>query len=291
MRTRNSEPGLVGPEETTTRQARTVPPPITATLVHRRLNVKSTPGLFITGTDTGVGKTYVAAMIARALRAAGHCVGVYKPAASGCQRRGQGAGVRSRGRSGGACPASPGGLISEDAIYLWEAAGRPGPLERVCPQRFEAPLAPHLAALEEGRSLDPKLLRSGLDYWKKRSDVILVEGAGGLMSPLGEEEYVADLAWDFAFPLVIVARNGLGTINQTLQTAIAAATLRGGLPIAGIVLNTPALPGDDPSRDTNRRELASRCVPPVLAEVAWQSDRFDAEVDWLGLARQGGRSP
>jgi dethiobiotin synthetase len=279
---------------------------------HGRLNVKRTPGLFITGTDTGVGKTYVAALIARALRAAGHRVGVYKPAASGC-RRGQGAGLmvgrlsksphrvqgsggqsravsarkgsgfRGQKLSGGACPA--GRLISEDAIQLWEAAGRPGALERVCPQRFEAPLAPHLAAAEEGRKLDSKLLRSGLDYWKKRSDVVLVEGAGGLMSPLGDEEYVADLACDFGFPLVIVARNALGTINQTLQTLIAAATFREGLPIAGIVLNNPSPPGDDPSRSSNRRELAVRSAPPILAEVAWQADRFDAEVDWFRPAR------
>ena len=243
------------------------------------------PGLFITGTGTGVGKTYVAALIARALRAAGHRVGVYKPAASGCSRV-QGSGLRGQGCSGGACPARS--LISEDAVRLWDAAGRPGTLHRVCPQCFEAPLAPHLAAIEEGRRLDAKLLRSGLDYWKKRSDVILVEGAGGLMSPLGDEEYVADLACDFGFPLVIVARNALGTINQTLQTLIAAATFREGLPVAGIVLNNPGPPADDPSTSTNRRELALRCVPPILAEVAWQSDRFDAEVDWFALAGGAG---
>ena len=232
------------------------------------------PGLFVTGTDTGVGKTYVAAMIARALRAAGHRVGVYKPAASGCWRvgaRGQGLGDRS--------------LISEDALLLWEAAGRPGTLQRVCPQRFAAPLAPHLAAAVEGRKLDTRLLRSGLEYWRKRSDVILVEGAGGLMSPLGDDEYVADLACDFGFPLVIVARNALGTINRTLQTLIAATTFREGLPIAGIVLNNPSPPGDDPSMATNRRELALRCVPPILAEVAWQSDRFDVAVEWFELGK------
>jgi dethiobiotin synthetase len=112
-----------------------------------------------------------------------------------------------------------------------------------------------------------------------------VEGAGGLMSPLGDEEYVADLACDFGFPLVVVARNALGTINHTLQTLIAAATFREGLDTAGIVLNQPAAPSGDRSTATNRQELAARCVPPVLAEVAWQADRFDAEADWLSLAR------
>ena len=87
-------------------------------------------GLFITGTDTEVGKTRVTAMIARSLVAAGYRVGVYKPAASGCRREGD-------------------ELIADDAVALWEAAGRPATLEQVCPQRFEAPLAPHLAAREE----------------------------------------------------------------------------------------------------------------------------------------------
>jgi dethiobiotin synthetase len=230
-----------------------------------RMRRKHSPGLFVTGTDTGVGKTYVGAMIARALCAAGHRVGVYKPAASGCRR------VRGK-------------LISDDAAALWEAGGRPGGLDRVCPQCFLAPLAPHLAAREEGKCLDPALLRQGLEYWRERSDVTIVEGAGGLMSPLGEEDYVADLACEFGFPLVVVARNGLGTINQTLQTLIAAATFRDGLEVAGIVLNHPVPPADDRSISTNRGELSLRCVPPILAEVGWDSEEFDAAVDWAALA-------
>jgi dethiobiotin synthetase len=223
-------------------------------------------GLFITGTDTEVGKTYVAALIARSLRAAGLRVGVYKPAASGCGLVGD-------------------VLVSDDALELWEAAGRPGELDRVCRQRFRAPLAPHLAAREEGKRLDSRLLRSGIEYWQARSDVILVEGSGGLMSPLGDDEYVADLAYDLGFPLVVVARNALGTINQTLQTLIAAASFRDGLEIAGIVLNQPAPPPGDLSTATNRQELAARCGPPILAEVAWGGKSFDAEVEWLALAK------
>jgi len=230
-----------------------------------RMTREPRPGLFITGTDTEVGKTYVAALIARSLCAAGRRVGVYKPAASGCTK-------------------VNGPLVSDDAVLLWEAAGRPGELDRVCPQRFRAALAPHLAAREEGREVDAELLRTGVEYWQARSDIVLVEGAGGLMSPLGDDEYVADLADALGFPLVVVARNALGTINHTLQTLIAAATFRDGLPIAGIVLNHPTPPADDPSTESNRRELARRAVPPVLAEVAWQAERFDADVDWLELA-------
>ncbi len=228
---------------------------------------KRIPGLFITGTDTGVGKTYVAAMIARALVAEGLRVGVYKPAASGCRREAD-------------------AMVSDDAEALWNAAGQPGDLQHVCPQRFAAPLAPHLAARAEGRRLDPKLLTSGLDYWRSRSDVILVEGAGGLMSPLGKGLYVADLAEQFGFPLVVVSRNTLGTINQTLQTLIAARSFRRGLAVAGVVLNhiAPDSP-TDASLSSNRRELSIHCDAPILAEAAWQADRFEPPVNWLGLAR------
>jgi dethiobiotin synthetase len=230
------------------------------------MTCKRVRGLFITGTDTEVGKTYVGALLARSLRASGRRVGVYKPAASGCRPVG-------------------GDLVSDDAVALWEAAGRPGELSAVCPQRFRAALAPHLAAWEEGKTLDCDLLRTGIEYWRTRSDIILAEGAGGLMSPLGEDEYVADLADDLGFPLVVVARNALGTINHTLQTLITAATFREGLEIAGVVLNSPAPPSEDASTASNRRELAARCVPPILAEVAWGADRFDAEVDWYRVAR------
>src|SRR5262245_10809292 len=145
-------------------------------------------GLFITGTGTGVGKTYVAALIARALAASGKRVGVYKPAASGCEKRG-------------------GQLVSKDAEALWEAAGRPGTLEQVCPQLFGAALAPHLAARAEGREVDATLLRTGIRFWQEASDIVLVEGVGGLMSPVSEEDYNADLAAEFGYPLVVVAAN------------------------------------------------------------------------------------
>ena len=228
------------------------------------------PGLFITGTDTGVGKTYVGALIARQLASTGLRVGVYKPVASGCLVR-------------------RGVVVSEDAVILWEAAGRPGRLERVCPQRFVAPLAPHLAAQAEGKRIDQRLLRSGLEYWRKRSDVLLVEGAGGLLSPLGEEQYVADLACDFGFPLLVVAKNVLGAINQTLQTLVVAAAYDAGLPIAGVVLNNPTPPDDDLSRQSNFRELQARCRPPVLAEIAYGQEQLDCSVDWLALASNAGR--
>jgi dethiobiotin synthetase len=175
-------------------------------------------------------------------------------------------------------------LVSSDARCLWQAAGCQGELDRVCPQRFLAPLAPHLAAQAEGRRLDTRLLRDGIDYWRQRSEVIVVEGIGGLMCPLDAALYVADLAREFGFPLVVVSRNALGTINHTLQTLIAAAVKCPGLPIAGIVLNRPAKVANDPSLATNRQELAAHATAPLLAEVTWQAEGFDVPVDWMRLA-------
>jgi dethiobiotin synthetase len=255
-------------------------------------------GLFITGTGTGVGKTYVAALIARAMRQAGKRVGVYKPVASGCEIH-------------------DGELVSPDAVTLWEAAGQPGSLEQVCPQRFAAPLAPHLAARAEGRRVDPELLRSGLASWREMSDIVIVEGAGGLMSPLADDDYNADLAAEFGYPLVVVSANMLGTINATLQTLITAHTyatrVSGTLPIdhgtligrdrdresesekrvpdsclwvAGIVLNSPNHPADDLSLDSNAEELAKRCSVPLLAVVEHGAGS-DRRVNWWDVAGGG----
>ena len=224
-------------------------------------------GLFITGTGTEVGKTYVAVAIVRALVASGRRVGVYKPAASGC-------------------PLVEGRLESDDALALWEAAGRPGELDEVCPQRFAAPLAPHLAARAEGREIDAALLRRGLDVWAASSEIVVVEGAGGLLSPLSDDEYVADLAADFGFPLVVVAPNVLGVIHQTLATLVVAETFPTPLTVAGIVLNRPSAKPPDESCRTNLAELRRRCVPPVLAEVGWQDQDSLAAIDWYALAKR-----
>jgi dethiobiotin synthetase len=204
-------------------------------------------------------------MIARALVRAGRRVGVYKPAASGCRREGN-------------------VLVADDAVALWEAAGRPGTLEQACPQRFLAPLAPPRAAAAEGRRVDEALLRSGLDCWRESSEIVLVEGAGGLMSPLGETVYNIDLAAEFGFPLVIVAANELGAINAVLQTVITAQTRAPRLSISGIVLNQTGRREGDASLATNAEEIAARCNAPHLACVGFGEAEFAKEIDWHALA-------
>jgi dethiobiotin synthetase len=227
----------------------------------------STPGLFITGTSTEVGKTHIAAMIARALVADGRRVGVYKPAASGCRWEGE-------------------ALVADDAVTLWHAAGRPRTLEDVCPQRFAAPLAPMRAARDEGRRVDAALLRSGLEPWLVSSEIVLVEGAGGLMSPLGDDDYNLDLAAEFGFPLVIVAANELGVINATLQTIITAQARAPHLAIVGVVLNQATQRAGDASLASNAEELCARCPAPLLATVSHGESEFREQICWFGLARK-----
>jgi dethiobiotin synthetase len=224
-------------------------------------------GLFITGTDTEVGKTYVATHIVKDLVAAGHRVGVYKPAASECV---------SDGRQ----------LVSEDAVALWEAAGHPLTLEAVCPQRFQAPLAPHLAARNEGRELDTELMRSGISAWTDECDIVIVEGAGGLMSPISDDEYFADVAYDLGYPTIVVAPNSIGVINQSLSALITAACFRDGIPIAGVILNDARMFDGDVSMETNREQISNRSVSPVLTRLRYEGDEFDEQIDWMMVAQQ-----
>ena len=221
------------------------------------------PGLFIAGTDTNVGKTYIACLIARTCVEQGFRVAVYKPVLSGSSADDDHQG---------------------DDFRLWDAAGRPGRYEEVCPQKFTAPLAPHLAARQEGKSVDEHCLVEGITPWCEDYDLVIVEGAGGLMSPISDSLYVADLAAEFRLPLIVVAPNRLGVINQTLQTLIAACTFRDGLSVAGVVLNEIDAEPPDESCKLNADQLQLHCVPPVLGCVEYaQTDVINA-VDWLALA-------
>ena len=239
------------------------------------LPTRQSAGLFVTGTDTEVGKTYVAAMIARSLRSSGRRVGVYKPVASGCRP-----------------PQEQGGVpVSDDALALCRAADREDELAHVCPQLFLAPLAPHLAAREEGRQVEIAQLLAGLAYWQSNSDVVVVEGAGGLLSPLAEAESAggafydnAALAAEVGYPLVVVVRNALGTINHTRLTLAACRTQE--LAVAAVIAVDVTETGDV-SRASNAGQLAKCCLeqgPDVkFATVSFGGTGFDPAIDWLAL--------
>jgi dethiobiotin synthetase len=232
------------------------------------------PGLFVTGTDTGVGKTAVSALIARVLVAEGRMVGVLKPVATGATRIGD-------------------GWRCEDAEALIAAVGGGIDRERVCPIVYEEPLAPPVAARREGEPLTFErvlgAVAESLNWWAERADVMVVEGVGGLLCPLAEGATVADLAIALDFPLVIVARRGLGTLNHTLLTVEAAR--RRGLRVAGVVLNA-AGPIADPLADaTNPGELSRRLEGMAILGILDHAADASAlslpprDVDWYGLAR------
>jgi dethiobiotin synthetase len=235
-------------------------------------------GLYVTGTDTDVGKTAVAVAIVRGLMRGGFQsglrVGVYKPVASGVP---------------------PGAAAGSDIARLWEAAGRPLSMEAVCPQRFEAAISPPRSALAEGRRIDDTLLRSGFDAWRNASDIVIVEGAGGLFSPLGETTLNADLARDLDLPLVVVDAARLGAIGRTL--AVVRAARAEGLHVAAVVLSQiePSGTGhDDPASPQaiaiqSASDLAERLRPVPVTMLAHHATAIEPELDWLTLARSGGR--
>lgn len=179
------------------------------------LTPPSIPGLFITGTDTGVGKTVIAGAIAAWFRRRGSRVAVLKPVATGCERRRE-------------------GLVSTDAEFLAHCADSPHPLDLICPQRYAEPLAPAVAAERAGRPLDWTAVQRSIDLMSRDSDVLIVEGVGGVMVPLDDRHTVLDLARWLGLPSVVVARAGLGTINHTLLTLGA---LRLVAKVAGVVVN------------------------------------------------------
>jgi len=237
-------------------------------------------GLYVTGTDTDVGKTAVAVAIVRGLMRSGFQsglrVGVYKPVASGM-------------------PPGGGGALRSDMALLWEAAGRPLSMEAVCPQRFEAAISPPRSALAEGRRIDDTLLRSGFDAWRNASDIVIVEGAGGLFSPLGETTLNADLARDLDLPLVVVDAARLGAIGRTL--AVVRAARAEGLHVAAVVLSQIEPSGnshDDPASPQaiaiqSASDLAERLRPVPVTMLAHHATAIAPELDWLTLARSGGR--
>jgi dethiobiotin synthetase len=207
-------------------------------------------GVFVTGTDTGVGKTVVGCTLVRALRARALDVGVMKP-----------------------CETGVGADGPVDALALSRAAGDPDPIELVCPVRLALPAAPNVAAEHEGRTLDVAALVDGFGLLAARHDFMLVEGAGGLVVPIWPPICMADLAEALALPILVVARTGLGTINHTLLTLSEIA--RRGLRLVGVVASHSSgrlTPADEANFDHLREILGDRLVgeiPPIArAETA-----------------------
>ncbi|HWB54145.1 MAG TPA: dethiobiotin synthase, partial [Tepidisphaeraceae bacterium] len=200
------------------------------------------PGLFITGTDTGVGKTLIAGAISAYLRSRGRRVAVCKPVATGCVTRRE-------------------GLVSEDAEFLAHHADANFPLHIICPQRYVEPLAPAVAAEREKRPLDWQAIAQSLRQMSADSEIMIVEGVGGILVPMDNKHTVLDMVKWLSLPTVIVARAGLGTINHTLLTIQALKSA--GASIAGVIINQ--YPAETPgvAEETNPRQIEKWGKVPI----------------------------
>ena len=237
-------------------------------------------GIFITGTDTEIGKTIIAGGLAATLKAAGVNVGVMKPIASG--------GVEHKGR-----------IVSEDALFLKHAAQVDDALDLINPICLRHPLAPSVAAEIEKVSIDLRKIDEAFAQLCRRHEFIVVEGVGGIAVPISEEMLVADMAQRFQFPLLIVARPNLGTINHTVLTVEFAKSHS--LEICGIVLNASRNEPKGLAEETNPKELSRLTNLPILGSVPFNdqlqgdtpdpdflSQFMDGHVDWKGLVGVSG---
>ena len=241
-------------------------------------------GFFITGTDTGVGKTTLTCLLARALtsvafrsakgrpfaeqKATLAPVAAYKPVCSGAVYREGEAPAEPRAIDDAHSGNRLGGSLAlpqwTDIESLYAATNAAFPRERLCPQTFLAPLSPPAAAALEGREVDEALLVAGYQWLVERAEMVLVEGAGGFYSPISTNWLNADLAERIGLPVLIVALNRLGTINQTLLTI--EAVRRRGLTVAGVVLNR-IHETNDPSTATNAAEIQDRGRVRIWGEI------------------------
>ena len=205
-------------------------------------------GIFITGTDTEIGKTIVAGAYAASLRRRGVDVAVMKPFASGAIERN-------------------GKLLSEDALFLRKAASSEEPLSLINPVCLREPLAPAVAAEVEGRTIDLSAVERAFRELARRHEFVLVEGVGGIAVPVTSDRLVADLRDLFPLPMWIVARPGLGTLNHTLLT-IAFARSRG-WDVAAVVFNRSSNEPGDPSEETNAETIRAWTGVPVLGTLPY----------------------
>ena len=200
-------------------------------------------GIFVMGTDTGVGKTVVTAAIALAARAQGRTVAPLKPAQTGDD-----------------------GTITGDADFVASLLGLDEPREALCPYHLRAPLAPAVAAQREGVRLDPAVVVRAHAALAERYDLVLVEAAGGALVPFSDGVDMAALAGMLGLPVVVVIRPGLGTLNHTLLTL--EAVHRRGLTVLGTVISGyPDEPGLDAA--TNPQVLARISPVPLLGVIPY----------------------
>ncbi len=214
-------------------------------------------GIFITGTDTGVGKTVVAGALAAYLRKEGVSVGVMKPMASG----------------------------TEDSLFLKKCAGVDDPLDWITPVSFKTPLAPYVASQIEKRKVSFALIEKRFKQLKKKYDFLIVEGVGGLLVPLAPRKTCVDLIQLTRFPALVVSRLGLGTINHTLLTL--SEMKRNRLQIKGVLFNAEKNQKKGLAEKTNPIQVQKQTEVPVLGELPYMksisTDKLKTDFNWRSL--------
>jgi dethiobiotin synthetase len=224
------------------------------------LNLPKKPGLFITGTDTGVGKTIIAGAIAKILTDKGLKVGIFKPIATGCHRTWE-------------------GLVGYDTEFLANCANSDLSLSTITPVGFLTPAAPIVSAAYEATPIDFNKITAAYKHICQISDLIIVEGIGGVRVPLTLKFDLLDLAVEFDLPVVIITRSNPGMINHTLMTidCVRAAELK----IAGIVINgynaTEATVAENAAE-----QLITQCTGVNVLSVVPFDDTVDIEEPNLG---------
>ena len=217
---------------------------------------QNTKGFFITGTDTGVGKTIISAALIKAAHMLGLKACGMKPIETGCKQRENRKGNDS--------------LIPPDGTFLREITGTDESIDLITPVRFENPLAPLPASEIEDKPIDLDKIKTAFRELSSRYDVIIVEGIGGLLVPIKREYFVIDLAKYFGFPIIVVSKPGLGTINHTMLTVNYA--IKEGLDVAGIIINYTRPPEKTLAENTNP-EIIKRLSPvPVIGTFPYLKD-------------------
>ena len=230
----------------------------------RLMDRQDIAGVLITGTDTGIGKTVVGCGLAAVLTARGKRVGVLKPAETDC-------------------PQHQGRLYPQDAARLAAFARSSLPLEDICPYRFAPPLAPSVAAAMAGRLIDSGRIAEHFHRQAASHDVVIVEGAGGLLVPLNGRYSFADLAVELRLPVLVVIGSKLGALNHALLTFECAQARS--LPLLGYILNHPS-PDTDLAVQTNAQTLAGLTDVPCLGRLPFVSLSGDVVADSAVLGRQ-----
>lgn len=218
--------------------------------------------LFITGTGTDVGKTFVAGLIIKKLQEAGENPCYYKAAMSGNERR------------------KDGSLIPQDALWVKETAGISQPLEEMCPYIYENAYSPHLASRIEGNPVRMEVVKQGFNKVCEKYDYVTMEGSGGILCPICFDEakiQLEDVMKELFLPSIVIADAGLGTINSVVLTVEYMRAKQ--MPVKGLIFNHYH-PGDIMEED-NKKMCEYMTGLPVLACVQEGDSQLDIDIDVL----------